>query len=102
MNEIATIKVLGFYPKEVYQYVFRENTLLSLIGAVLGLVFGKILHYFVISTVEIDATMFYRGLDIMSFVYAFILTMIFSEAINYIMRRSLNKIDMIESLKSVE
>ena len=102
MNEIATIKVLGFYPKEVYQYVFRENTLLSLIGAVLGLVFGKILHYFVISTVEIDATMFYRGLNIMSFVYAFILTMIFSEAINYIMRRSLNKIDMIESLKSVE
>lgn len=102
MNEIATIKVLGFYPKEVYDYVFRENTMLSLIGAFVGLFFGKVLHHFVISTVEIDATMFFRGLNLSSYIIAFVLTMVFSEVINFMMRKSLNQIDMIESLKSVE
>lgn len=102
MNEIATIKVLGFYPKEVYDYVFRENILLSGIGAVLGLVFGTLLHQFVIRTVEIDATMFYRSLDLMSYVYALVLTVLFTFIINRIMRKSLDEIDMIESLKSIE
>lgn len=102
MNEIATIKVLGFYPKEVYDYVFRENILLSGIGAVLGLVFGTMLHQFVIRTVEIDATMFYRSLNLMSYVYALVLTILFTFIINRIMRRSLDEIDMIESLKSIE
>ena len=102
INEIATIKVLGFYPKEVYDYVFRENILLSLIGAFVGLGFGMLLHQFVIRTVEIDATMFYRSLDAMSYLYAFILTMLFTFVINRIMRKSLDKIDMIESLKSIE
>ena len=102
MNEIATIKVLGFYPKEVYDYVFRENIFLALIGSSVGLVFGVVLHQYVIRTVEIDQTMFYRQLDTMSYVFAFILTMLFTMIINRIMRRNLDQIDMIESLKSVE
>lgn len=102
MNEIATIKVLGFYPKEVYDYVFRENILLSVIGAFIGLIVGKVLHQFVIRTVEVDATMFYRQINITSYLYAIIITTIFTFLINRIMRRNVDKIDMVESLKSIE
>lgn len=102
LSEIATIKVLGFFPKEVYDYVFRENKLLSLIGSVVGLFAGKVLHHFVISTVEVDATMFYRHVNILSYVYAFVLTYLFTLIINRVMKKSLNKIDMVASLKSIE
>lgn len=102
MNEIATIKVLGFYPKEVYDYVFRENVLLSFIGSIIGLFLGVILHQFVIRTVEIDMTMFYRQVNPSSFVFAIVLTALFTFVINRIMRRNLDRIDMVESLKSIE
>ena len=102
MSEIATIKVLGFYNKEVYDYVFRENTILSLIGSLLGLVFGYYLHLFLIVTVEIDMAHFLHTAGVMSYVYAVIITMVFTYLIDYFMRRVLNKIDMVESLKSIE
>ncbi|MEG0276105.1 MAG: FtsX-like permease family protein [Coprobacillus sp.] len=101
-SEIATIKVLGFRRKEVYDYIFRENIILSMIGSLVGLVFGYFLHQFIIRTVELEVTMFVRTLDIYSYLYAFIITMGFTFLINYTMRRVLNKVDMVESLKSIE
>ena len=101
-SEIATIKVLGFRKKEVYDYVFRENIFLSIIGSILGMFFGYVLHQFIIKTVELDVTMFVRTLNIWSYVIAVILTISFTLFINFTMRRVLNKVDMVESLKSIE
>lgn len=101
-SEIATIKVLGFRKKEVYDYVFRENVLLSIIGSIFGCFLGFILHRFIIFTVELDVTMFVRSLDPMSYVYAIVMTIGFTIFINLTMRHVLNKIDMVESLKSIE
>lgn len=76
-RELATLKVLGFYDKEVTEYVYRENILLTLIGSVFGMLLGKILHRFIIVTVEIDSVMFGRNINTISFVYAFLLTVVF-------------------------
>ncbi|MCL2860611.1 MAG: ABC transporter permease [Oscillospiraceae bacterium] len=101
-RELATIKVLGFYDKEVASYIYRENIVLTIISAILGLGLGIIMSAYVITTAEIDKVMFYRALNIWSFVYAFVITMVFALVTNLIMNRSIKKIDMIESLKSVE
>ena len=101
-SEIATIKVLGFYPKEVYDYVFRENIILAFIGSVFGLGLGKLIHAYLIRTVEVDMAMFIRSVDYTSYIYAIVLTMIFTFLIDLFMRKVLKKIDMVESLKSIE
>ncbi len=101
-RELATLKVLGFYDKEVTEYVYRENILLTLIGSVFGMLLGKILHRFIIVTVEIDSVMFGRNINTISFVYAFLLTVVFSLFVNVVMYFKLKKINMVESLKSVE
>ena len=101
-SEIATIKVLGFYPKEVYDYVFRENTILSLIGSIFGLYLGKLIHNYLIKTVEVDMAMFIRSVHFTSYIYAMILTFIFTFFIDFVMRKVLKNIDMVESLKSIE
>lgn len=101
-RELATLKVLGFYNGEVCAYVYRENVLLTLIGALFGIVLGKILHQFIIVTVEIESVMFGRNIDVSSFVYGFILTVVFSCFVNAVMYFKLKQIDMVESLKSVE
>ena len=101
-RELATLKVLGFYDKEVTEYVYRENILLTLIGSVFGMLLGKILHRFIIVTVEIDSVMFGRNINTISFVYAFLLTVVFSLFVNGGMYFKLKKINMVESLKSVE
>lgn len=101
-SEIATIKVLGFYPKEVYDYVFRENILLSFIGSILGLGLGKYIHGYLIRTVEVDMAMFIRNVHFTSYLYALILTVVFTFLIDLFMRKVLRKIDMVESLKSIE
>ena len=101
-RELATLKVLGFYDLEVAEYVFRENILLTLIGAVVGCAAGKILHLFVIQTVEIDTAMFGRNINISSYVYSFLFTIGFSLFVNWVMYFKLKKIDMVESLKSIE
>lgn len=101
-RELATLKVLGFYDKEVTEYVYRENILLTLIGSVFGMLLGKILHRFIIVTVEIDSVMFGRNINTISFVYAFLLTVVFSLFVNGVMYFKLKKIIMVESLKSVE
>lgn len=102
VKEIATIKVLGFYDREVNAYVMRENVALSVIGAALGMVLGIWLHKFVIFTVEVDAVMFGRDIEPMSYVYALALTMLFTAIVNGIMSRKLKKISMVESMKAPE
>ena len=101
-RELATLKVLGFYDGEVSQYVFRENVLLSFIGILAGAVFGIFLHRYVITTVEVDAVMFGRNIKPISFVYSGLITFGFSMFVIMVMHFKLKKIDMVESLKSVE
>lgn len=101
-RELASIKVLGFYDMEVAAYVYRENVYLTLIGAVFGIVLGKILHQFVIVTVEIDSCMFGRVINAPSYIYSMLLTIAFAIFVNFAMFYKLRKIDMVESLKSVE
>ncbi len=101
-RELATLKVLGFYNSEISMYVYRENIVLTFLGAVFGVVLGKILHQFIIVTVEIESVMFGRNIDLSSFVYGFLLTCLFSMLVNGVMYFKLKKINMVESLKSVE
>ena len=101
-RELATIKVLGFYDKEVYQYINRENTILTIIGIILGLGIGNILTMYIIKTCEIDILMFDPTITLTSYIYAILITAAFAILVNIILYFSLKKIDMIESLKSVE
>lgn len=101
-RELATLKVLGFYNMEVAEYVYRENILLTFFGAVVGAVLGRFLHLFIIETVEVDSAMFGRNINMPSYIYSLILTVTFSMLINGVMYFKLKKIDMVESLKSIE
>lgn len=102
LREIATIKVLGFYDKEVSAYVYRENIILTMLGALVGLVLGIFLHQFIVVTSEVENLMFGREIQAMSYVYSFILTMVFAGIVNLVMYYKLKKIKMVESLKSVD
>ena len=101
-RELATLKVLGFYDGEVGAYVYRENILLTLIGGIAGIVMGKMLHGFIIVTVEVEQVMFGRNVDLSSFLYSFAFTIGFTCFVNWIMYFKLKRINMVESLKSVE
>ena len=102
IREIATIKVLGFYDKEVAAYIFRENVLLTVIGMFAGLLLGVVFHQFIMITVEMDYVMFGRSINTMSYVYAGLLTVGFSLLVNWAMYFKLKKVQMVESLKSVD
>ncbi|MCD7893634.1 MAG: FtsX-like permease family protein [Erysipelotrichaceae bacterium] len=101
-SEIATIKVLGFRRNEVYDYIFRENIILSAIGSFIGIFLGIIIHRFIVLTVEFDSMMFVRSIHWTSYVYAVAITIGFTYLIDLFMRPVLNKVDMVESLKSIE
>lgn len=101
-KEIATLKVLGFYRREVSGYVFRETAILSLIGTVTGLVFGAFFHQFVVQTAETDAAMFGRTVYPMSYVYAAALSLVFTLLVSLALKGKLRQIDMVESLKAPE
>ena len=101
-REIATIKVLGFNDFKVSQYIYRENIMLTLIGTLLGLVLGKALFLFIIVTAEMDEMMFGREIYGSSYIMAMILTFVFAMLVNVMMYFKLQKIEMVESLKSVE
>lgn len=101
-RELATLKVLGFYNNEVTAYVYRENIVLTLLGSIFGMLFGWVLHRFIIVTVEIDSVMFGRIIKVSSYLFSFLLTVIFSAIVNGAMYFKLKKINMVESLKSVE
>jgi len=102
IREIATLKVLGFYDKEVDAYIFRENILLTLMGTAVGLFVGIFLAQFIITTAEVDLVMFGRNIYAGSYVLAAIFTLVFSLLVTLVMHRRLKDVDMIEALKSVE
>ena len=102
LREIAALKVLGFTKREVYAYIFREIMLLALMGDVAGMLLGIWLERFVITTAEVDYVMFGRSIHALSFVCAFTLTLVFSALVMLVMRRKLDRVDMVESLKSVD
>lgn len=99
---MATLKVLGFYDSEVAMYVYRENIILTIMGIAAGALMGAFLHQFIIQTVEVDLMMFGRKISFFSYFISGLITALFSVLVNLVMYRSLKKIDMIESLKSVE
>ena len=101
-RELATLKVLGFYDGEVASYVYRENILLTIIGSVVGMVLCNLLHRYIILTVEVEEAMFGRQIHWQSYLYSFLFTVAFSLFVNWVMFYKLKKIDMVESLKSVE
>ena len=102
IREIATIKVLGFYPMETASYVFRENLMLTVVGGLVGLLLGKWLHGFVMYKLDIDTVAFTVYIQPISYVYSFVLTFVFSVFVSILMYFKLNKINMAESLKSIE
>ncbi len=101
-RELATLKVLGFFDKEITAYVYRENVFLTLFGIVLGLVMGRFLHAWMVLTVEVDIVMFGRTAPPYAYVLAAALTVVFSVIVNIAAHFRLKKVDMVESLKTVE
>ena len=101
-REIASLKVLGFRRAEYISYIFRETIILSMLGGLLGLFLGIFLEAFVITTAEVDLVMFGRDIHLWSFLAAFALTMVFTVIVMFFMRRKLDNISMVESLKSVD
>ena len=102
IREIATIKVLGFYPMETPAYVFRENLFLTAIGGSAGLLLGKLLHWFVMEQINIDMVSFPHTVLPLSYGYSLLLTFLFAFIVNLVMFQKLDKINMAESLKSIE
>ena len=101
-RELATIKVLGFYDKEVFDYIGRETTILTCISIIFGVFLGKILTTFIIKTCELDIMMFNPEISIVSYIYGIVLTILFTIVVNITTYFALKKIEMVESLKSVE
>lgn len=101
-REIATIKVLGFYDGESAAYIYRENIVLTIVGALCGMFLGSVFLTFIIRTIEMDMVMFSRSISAPSYIMGFALTCVFSGIVNFIMYFKMKKIDMAESLKSVE
>lgn len=101
-KEIATIKVLGFYDNEVSAYIFRETAVLTVIGALVGLLFGTALHQFVMRTAEIDMVMFGRSIYPLSYLYSGLLTLLFGVIVSAFMNKKLKNISMVESMKAPE
>lgn len=101
-RELATLKVLGFYDRETSMYIYRENGILTVLGVLFGLLFGAVLLAYIITTVEVDMVMFDRTVGWTTYVLATVMTIFFSLLVNLLMNRVIRKIDMVESMKSVE
>ena len=102
LREIATLKVLGFHDKEVNAYVYKENIILTLVGAAAGIFLGKALHLTIMVVVELDNIMFGRNINLISYVVSVVITVLFAIIVNQAMKPKLKAIPMVESLKSVE
>lgn len=100
IRELSTIKVLGFYDKEVTLYVYRENFVLTVLGILIGFVLGVIMHRFVLQTAEIDIMRFSRQISMTSYLYSFLLMFFFSSLVMVVMHFKLKRIDMVEALKT--
>ena len=102
IREIATLKVLGFNNQEVYSYVFKEVFILSLIGMIVGLPFGKLELVFVMDIIDMEMVMFPTIVQPSSYLFAAVITMVFTVLVIMLMRKTLRNVEMVESLKSVE
>ena len=102
VREIATIKVLGFFDGETSAYIYRENIISTLIGMIIGVFLGKLLHYFVVITAEVDIVLFNRELVWWAYLAGTVITAAFAALVNFVLHFKLKRIDMVESLKSVE
>lgn len=100
IRELSTIKVLGFYDKEVTMYIYRENIFLTLFGIIAGLFLGQILHGYVLATVELDMLMFSPEIHLLSYLYSSLITLFFTVIVGFVMYQKLKHVDMIEALKS--
>ena len=100
IRELSTIKVLGFFDKEVTMYVYRENLILTIMGILAGFVLGFFMHGFVLQTAEVDILRFARDISFMSYVYSFLLMFLFSSLVMIVMHFKLKKVDMVEALKT--
>jgi len=101
-REISTLKVLGFYDEEVDAYITKENYLITIIGILLGLISGRYLSYYVISSCEPDYMMFTKDISLYSYLYTSIISLVFTIIVSKITHYNLKKIDMVVSLKSIE
>lgn len=101
-KELATLKVLGFHNEEVYSYIFRETTILTSFGILLGLLLGDLFHSFIIDTIESASYMFGRDVKPLSFVFSAIITMLFSIIVNLFMSKKLKNIQMVDSMKAID
>lgn len=101
-REIATVEVIGFYPNETGSYVLRENLVMSVVASIIGLPIGMLFHQIVMRMIVIDALSFAVKITPLSFLPAFICTVLFAVAVNLFMKRQIGKINMAESLKAVE
>ncbi|MDF9867454.1 ABC-type antimicrobial peptide transport system permease subunit [Bacilli bacterium PM5-3] len=101
-RELATLKVLGFYDREVSSYVLKENVILTILGLMIGLGFGKYLHLYIITMIDIHDIYFIREQPLENYIIAFVITLIFSLSVNILMQPKIKKIDMVDSLKSIE
>ena len=101
-REIATVEVLGFYPKETNSYVLRENLILSVIASIIGLPLGTLFHRVVMSMILIDSFAFNVHVTTVSYILSLICTVLFAVVVNFFMKKQIEKIKMAESLKAVE
>lgn len=102
IREIATIKVLGFYPKEAQDYVFRENLVLTALGAIFGLFLGILLHAFIMDSIVFDMMYFAPYISPWSFLYSVVITFAFALIVDLILKRKIDGVDMAGALKSIE
>ena len=102
IREIATLKVLGFNNSEVYSYIFKEVFVLSLIGILVGLPFGRLELIFVMDIIDMEMVMFPTLVQPSSYLFAFLITLTFTVLVILLMRKTLRNVQMVESLKSVE
>lgn len=102
IRELSTIKVLGFYDREVTMYIFRENLILTVLGIIVGCFFGNWLHHYILTTAETNNLMFSPGIHPISYVYSALLTLAFSLLVMAIMHRKLKRINMLDALQSVD
>ena len=101
-REIATLKVLGFNDKEISMYVYRETIILTIIGIFIGIFFGFALNYFVLTVAETDEIIFIKDIHYLSYIYTLLIMIIFTLVVQLMTSFILKKINMIDSLKSVE
>ena len=102
MREIATLRVLGYHKNECCKYIFRENNILTLVGAIVGIPLGIALHAYCMDKVKVDMIRFEVQISWLSFILAVVVTLLFALLVNLFMRRKITSIEMATSLKSVE